>query len=104
MKKIVGIGFKEVGKIYWFNPGPLTITEGSKVVVETVRGLELGHVVAPIKEIEDNEFEHELKDVIRVASAKDIKKYEENEVKAEQTFERVKKIIQEYKIDMKPLA
>ena len=30
MKKIVGVGFKEVGKIYWFNPGPLTIQEGTK--------------------------------------------------------------------------
>ena len=53
MKKIVGIGFKDVGKIYWFNPNFLNLKVGDKVVVETVRGLELGHVVMPIKEIED---------------------------------------------------
>lgn len=104
MKKIVGVGFKEVGKIYWFNPGPLTIQEGAKVVVETVRGLELGHVVSNIREVEDSEVEYELKDVIRVASPKDIKKYEENEAKAEKALVRVKKIISDYKLEMKTLG
>ena len=104
MKKIVGIGFKEVGKIYWFNPGPLTMTEGSKVVVETVRGLELGHVVCPIKEVEDNELEHELKDVLRIASAKDIKNFEQNEKKAEEANVKVKEIIKDFKLEMKPLG
>ena len=75
MKKIVGIGFKDVGKIYWFNPNFLNLKVGDKVVVETVRGLELGHVVMPIKEIDDESFEHELKDIIRIASDKDIKDY-----------------------------
>lgn len=104
MKKIVGVGFKEVGKIYWFNPGPLTIQEGAKVVVETVRGLELGHVVSNIREVEDSEVEYELKDVIRIASPKDIKKYEENEAKAEKALVRVKKIISDYKLEMKTLG
>ena len=54
MKKIVGVDFNEVGKIYWFNPGLLTITKGTKVVVETVRGLELVTAVTPIKEVEDD--------------------------------------------------
>lgn len=104
MKKIVGVGFKEVGKIYWFNPGPLTIQEGTKVVVETVRGLELGHIVSEVKEVEDNELEYELKDVIRIASPKDIKKYEENEAKAAKALVRVKKIINDYKLEMKTLG
>ena len=104
MKKIVGVGFKEVGKIYWFNPGPLTIQEGTKVVVETIRGLELGHIVCETKEVEDSEVEYELKDVIRIASPKDIKKYEENETKAEKALIRVKKIISDYKLEMKTLG
>ena len=104
MKKIVGVGFKEVGKIYWFNPGPLTIQEGTKVVVETIRGLELGHIVCETKEVEDSEVEYELKDVIRIASPKDIKKYEENETKAEKALVRVKKIISDYKLEMKTLG
>ncbi len=101
MIKIVGIGFKEVGKIYWFNPGPFNLTIGSKVIVETVRGLELGHVVQPIREIDDDQMQHDLKDVIRVASEKDLKAYEENEIKAKESLRRTKEIIKEYKLEMK---
>lgn len=104
MKKVVGIGFKDVGKIYWFNPGHLTITKDSYVVVETVRGLELGQVVCPPKEVDDSTLEHELKDVVRVATQKDIKEALENQKKADEAVEKVKKIVLEFKLDMKTLA
>ena len=104
MKKIVGVSFVEVGKIYWFNPKDLQMTVGTKVVVETVRGLELASVVVPIKEVEDSEIEYELKDVLRLADEKDIKQFEENLVKSEEAFSRVKKIIEEFKLDMKLLG
>ena len=104
MKKIVGVSFVEVGKIYWFNPKDLQMTVGTKVVVETVRGLELASVVVPIKEVEDSEIEYELKDVLRLADEKDIKQFEENLVKSEEAFARVKKIIEEFKLDMKLLG
>ena len=104
MKKIVGVSFVEVGKIYWFNPKDLQMTVGTKVVVETVRGLELASVVVPIKEVEDSAVEYELKDVLRLADEKDIKQFEENLVKSEEAFSRVKKIIEEFKLDMKLLG
>ena len=104
MKKIVGVSFVEVGKIYWFNPKDLQMTVGTKVVVETVRGLELASVVVPIKEVEDSAVEYELKDVLRLADEKDIKQFEENLVKSEEAFARVKKIIEEFKLDMKLLG
>ena len=91
-------------KIYWFNPKDLQMTVGTKVVVETVRGLELASVVVPIKEVEDSEIEYELKDVLRLADEKDIKQFEENLVKSEEAFARVKKIIEEFKLDMKLLG
>ena len=104
MKKIVGVSFVEVGKIYWFNPKDLQMTVGTKVVVETVRGLELASVVVPIKEVEDSAVEYELKDVLRLADEKDIKQFEENLVNSEEAFSRVKKIIEEFKLDMKLLG
>ena len=104
MKRIVGVDFNEVGKIYWFNPGPLTIQKGTKVVVETVRGLELATAATPIKEVEDSEVQFELKDIIRIASEKDIKQYEENLVKADTSLEKVKVIVKEYKLEMKLLG
>lgn len=104
MKKIVGVGFKEVGKVYWFNPNFLKLKVGDKVVVETVRGLELGHIVMPVKEVDESKFEHELKDIIRIASEKDIKDYHKNEEKAKVTFERAKNIIEAQKLEMKTLG
>lgn len=104
MKKIVGVSFSEVGKIYWFNPANLEMTKESKVVVETVRGLELATVVVPPKEVEDSEVEFELKDVLRVADEKDIKQFEENLVKSHESFGRVKQIIEEFKLEMKLLG
>lgn len=104
MKKIVGVSFSEVGKIYWFNPANLEMTKESKVVVETVRGLELATVVVPPKDVEDSEVEFELKDVLRVADEKDIKQFEENLVKSHESFGRVKQIIEEFKLEMKLLG
>ena len=104
MKKIVGVSFTEVGKIYWFNPGDLTLEKGKKVVVETVRGLELATVEVPNREVEDSELTHELKDVLRIADSEDLKHYEENLKTSKKSFVRVKEIIDEYKLDMKLLG
>lgn len=104
MKKIVGVDFNEVGKIYWFNPGPLTISKGTKVVVETVRGLELATAVTEIKEVEDSEVQYELKDIIRIADPKDVKQFDENLKKANSIIPDVKQIITDYKLDMKLLG
>ncbi len=104
MKKIVGIGFKEVGKIYWFNPGNLDIKKDDKVVVETARGIELGKVISEIREVSDEEVAYELKDVIRIATTKDLNKYEENEIKAIKSLSRVKKIVADFKLEMKTLG
>jgi len=104
MKKIVGVSFTEVGKIYWFNPGYLTLKKGTKVVVETVRGIELATVEVPSKEVEESKIEHELKDIVRVASSEDLKNYEDNLKQADSSFIVVKKIIDEYKLDMKLLG
>ena len=103
MTKVVGIGFKEVGKIYWFNPKSYNLQLGDTVVVDTIRGLELGKVVEPIKEIDDSQLEHELKDVIRLASDKDLKNAEENEGKARKAIGKIKEIIETNNLDMKTI-
>lgn len=101
MSKVVGIGFKDVGKIYWFNPEPFKLRVGNMVVVETVRGLELGKVVEDIKEVDPEQLEHKLKDIIRPATEKDILNFINNEEKSEIAFNRVKSIIKETSLDMK---
>jgi len=82
MIKVVGIGFKEVGKIYWFDPKNFQLKKGDKVIVETVRGIEIGEVIENIKEVNEKSLDHELKAIMRVASLKDIQRQEENEAQA----------------------
>lgn len=101
MTKVVGIGFKDVGKIYWFNPLNFKLNIGTPVIVETIRGIELGHVVETPKDVDDKLIEHELKDILRMANDKDMKNYLENEQKAEEAFERSKNIIKQHGLEMK---
>lgn len=103
MVKVVGITFKDVGKIYWFSPGPYKLGKGETVVVETVRGLELGYVTIAPQEVEDGVLEHELKPVVRLASNTDIKNYKDNLVKAKRALEITHKIVTKHKLDMKLL-
>lgn len=103
MAKVVGIGFKEVGKIYWFDPGRYDMKVSDKVIVETIRGLELGVVVEPIKEVSDESLEHELKPVLRLAHKGDLKAYEENRQKAQKAMFDCKRIINKHQLQMKLL-
>lgn len=103
MVKVVGIGFKEVGKLYYFDPTPFDLEVGDYVVVETIRGVELGKVISPIKEIDSSEIEHELKGVLRIATPQDIKTYEENQKKASHTLKVCKRIVSQHQLEMKLL-
>lgn len=103
MTKVVGVTFKEVGKIYWFNPGPYKLEKDDRVVVETIRGLELGYVTLAPQEVEDGVLEHELKPVVRIASKSDLKSYNENLKRAERDFKIAAEIIKRHKLEMKLL-
>lgn len=81
MTEIIGVRFKSVGKVYYFAPGGLTIEAGSKVIVETARGVECGDVVFGNKEVPDEEIVAPLKTVIRVATEEDFKQIEKNKIK-----------------------
>ena len=103
MAKVVGIGFKEVGKIYYFDPNRYQVKVRDKVIVETVRGLELGVVVEDIKEIDDSTFEHEIKPVIRIAHKGDLKAFEENREKSKKALVKCREIINRHNLEMKLL-
>lgn len=104
MVKIVGIQFKEVGKIYWFNPGSLELAVNDLVVVETVRGLELGQVITEIETVEKSSLEYDLKDVIRIAKRQDLLQFEDNFKRAQYDIKRCKEIVAEYGLPMKLLS
>jgi cell fate regulator YaaT (PSP1 superfamily) len=76
--EIVGVNFREAGKIYFFSPDGLKLSVGNKVIVETSRGVELGTVKVANKMISSTEIVSPLKPVTRVATAQDIQHYEKN--------------------------
>ena len=77
MKNIIGVRFKKLGKIYFFNPKYLKVEKGDKVIVETAQGEEYGEVLIPNRKIEDEKILEPLKKVIRLANNKDNKHYEQ---------------------------
>ena len=86
MVEIVGVRFRKAGKIYYFDPKGLTLEVGQKVIVETVRGLEIGDVVIANRMVEEEKCYMPLSPVIRAATPEDIKKDEENERKEKEAL------------------
>ena len=77
MKTIVGIKFKKPGKMYYFDPPDLELEVGTKVIVETALGDEYGEIMIGNKKINEENITSPLKKVIRIATDKDTKSYEE---------------------------
>ena len=102
MATIVGVRFKEVGKIYYFDPNGLENLQAREpVIVETARGTEYGEVAFGEREVSDEEISPPLKRVIRRASDRDKKIVEENREKEQAAYEVGLKKIKEHKLDMK---
>ena len=99
MLDVIGIRFKPVGKIYYFNPSGFDIKVGDHVVVETVRGVEYGEVVIS-KKISEKEFDKPLKSVMRVATAEDDRKNEENHKKTKDAFKQCEEKIKKHGLKM----
>ena len=81
MTKIVGIRFRTAGKIYYFDPADFDLDMAMHVIVETARGIEMGTVLIPPKEVDDDKVVSPLKPVIRVATDEDEKTVERNKEK-----------------------
>lgn len=101
MKEIIGVRFKKLGKVYFFDPNNLNIEKGQKLIVETARGLELGEVVISKRKIVEDKLNASLKKVIRIATKRDEKTFEENEHKANEAFKMCEQKILEHGLDMK---
>ena len=100
MIKIVGVRFKNAGKIYYFDPVDFEIEKNIDVVVETARGLEYGKIVVGPKEIEEEKLISPLKPIIRIATEEDKAIYRENKEKAKETFEICQQKITEHGLTM----
>ena len=101
MAEVIGVRFKEIGKIYYFDPDGQELKKGDRVIVETVRGVECGEVALENREISDEEIVKPLKKLIRKADEKDLRTLEENKKKEKNAFGICQKKIADHKLDMK---
>ena len=101
MTNVIGVRFKQVGKVYYFDPGALDCPLGAGVIVETARGVELGEVVMPLKQVEDDALVAPLKTVLRIATEEDRKRIADNAIREKEAFRICEQKIAEHKLDMK---
>ena len=100
MKNIVGVRFKRPGKIYFFDSGNLKLNYHDKVIVETSMGEDLGEVASYKRNMPEYNLANPLKKIIRIATSKDLKHYDENKKKEEEAFRICEEKIKKYKLDM----
>ena len=101
MTKIVGIRFRTAGKIYYFDPADFDLDMAMHVIVETARGIEMGTVLIPPKEVEDDKVVSPLKPVIRVATEEDEQTVARNKEKEKEAFAICKEKIIKHGLEMK---
>ena len=101
MAEVVGVRFKEVGKIYFFEPLEEKLSSGDMVIVETARGVECGQVATENREVPDSEIVHPLKTITRKATEADLKKLENNKLLETKAFDICVKKIAEHGLEMK---
>ncbi|MBQ2966659.1 MAG: stage 0 sporulation family protein [Clostridia bacterium] len=101
MIEIVGIKFKDGGKVYYFDPAGNKLELGAKAVVETARGVELGDVAIANKMTDEKNVISPLKPVLRVATEQDIQRAEDNIKKEKEAFKICQEKIEKHNLDMK---
>ncbi len=101
MAEVIGVRFKEAGKVYYFDPDNNKLNVGDMVIVETSRGVECGQVAFSNREADDEEIVHPLKKLIRTATEEDVQHLEENRKKEKEAFSICEEKIAQHKLEMK---
>lgn len=99
----IRVQFKTVGKRYFFGLGGLNLKNKDKVIVNTIRGIELGEVYGEVFELDEREITSELKDIIRLATEEDIKNYDYNESLESDVISKTKELVKKNNLEMKVL-
>lgn len=101
MVDVIGVRFRQTGKIYFFAPEDYDVKVGDNVIVETARGIEYGKVVLGKRQIEESKLVSSLKSVIRIATEEDDQIQQENQIKKQEAFEVCLDKIKKHGLEMK---
>ena len=101
MAEIIGVRFKNVGKVYYFDPSGYTVRKGNKVIVETTRGIECGEVILPNREVDDKQITAPLKKMLRLATQQDQETAQKNREKEAHALRVCQEKVRAHKLEMK---
>lgn len=101
MKTVIGVKFKDAGKIYYFDPGDFDIKQGDGVIVETARGVEFADVAEGCHEVPEEQIVSPLKGIERIATAEDVRTRDQNRIKEQEAYHECVKKIAAHHLDMK---
>ena len=101
MITVIGVRFRQAGKVYYFDPQGLTVEKGQHVIVETARGVEYGDVVMGNREVDEEKVVLPLKPVIRITTPEDDEKEISNRLKEKEAFAVCLEKIKKHELDMK---
>ncbi len=101
MTEVIGVRFKSVGKIYYFDPAGIPFAAGDRVIVETTHGVECGEVVMPPRKVDDGRITAPLKSVLRAATVEDMQHVKENRRREKEAFRICLRKIADHKLGMK---
>lgn len=99
--KVIGVRFRDAGKVYYFSPGKYEIKSGQHVIVETARGIEYGYVVLGCRDVEDDKVVQPLKAVVRMATPEDERTEAANKEKEKAAFSICLEKIRKHNLEMK---
>ncbi|MBL7566085.1 PSP1 domain-containing protein [Staphylococcus saccharolyticus] len=101
MPNVVGVQFQKAGKLEYYAPNHLDVKVGDQVVVESKRGIEIGLVKFPPKEVDNKDVTLPLKEIIRLVTNEDKTTYDNNERDALKALELCKRVVKEQRLDMR---
>lgn len=101
MAKVIGVKFKNSGKIYFFDSAGIDIKKDDHVIVETGMGIDYGYVVSGVREIDESKLFQPLKPIMRKANERDEQQVKDNEVKSKEAFSICLEKVKAHGLDMK---
>lgn len=101
MVEVIGVRFRDTGKIYFFDPLKIEIEAGDHVIVETARGMEYGRVVHGRRSIDESRLSAPIKPVIRKATEADAVRDRKNKERSKEAFNICLEKIAKHKLEMK---
>ncbi|MDR1254175.1 MAG: stage 0 sporulation family protein [Oscillospiraceae bacterium] len=101
MARIIGVKLNQKGKIYYCDSTEKNLQNGENVVVETSRGLEFGKIIVENMKVRNKKIGNSIKRIVRIATEKDLKRVQENQIKAKNAMDIFNKKIKEHSLRMK---